>query len=161
MNENDKQLAELDSYIDSFDTKKGKLIVSLHKAQDIYGYLSVDIQKHIAKRLGIPASKVYGVVTFYSFFNTTPKGKYSIDVCMGTACFVRGSADVLEEFKSQLKIDVGGTTEDGLFSLDSIRCVGACGLAPVVSVNGKVHGRVTRADVSKILDDYKSKEATA
>jgi len=153
-----EQFLELDKFIDSLQEKQGSLITVLHKAQDIFGYLPVEVQSHIAKRLEIPDSKVYGVVTFYSFFNTEPKGKYAISVCMGTACFVRGAGDILEEFKRNLGIDVGQTTSDGLFSLDSLRCVGACGLAPVVTVNGKVFGRVVPKDVKKIIDEYKAKE---
>ena len=107
----------------------------------------------IAMELGIPAAKVYGVVTFYSFFTMKPKGKYPISVCMGTACYVRGAEKVLDEFKRQLGIEVGETTADGLFSLDSLRCVGACGLAPVVMIGEKVYGRLQPIDVKKIIEE--------
>lgn len=149
-----KEISELDIFIDSLPVLEGKLIVVLHKAQEIVGYLPVEVQNHIAHRLNVPSSKVYGVVTFYSFFNTKPKGQFQVNVCMGTACFVRGSQDVLDEFSKSLKIKPGETSEDMLFSLDSIRCVGACGLAPVVSVNGKVYGRVTANDVSSIIEEH-------
>ena len=142
---------ELDSFIESLDSTEGALITVLHKAQDIYGYLPAEVQNYIANRLEIPAAKVFGVVTFYSFFNTTPKGRYKISVCMGTACFVRGAQDVLDEFKKQLGIQVGETSEDDMFSLDAIRCVGACGLAPVVSVNEKIYGRVHPKHVKDIV----------
>lgn len=111
--------------------------------------------------LGIPAAKVYGVVTFYSFFTMKPKGKYPISVCMGTACYVRGAEKVLDEFKRQLGIEVGETTADGLFSLDSLRCVGACGLAPVVMVGQKVFGRLTQSSVKGIIDEFVNLEREA
>ncbi len=148
--------AELDEFISALPEQgiESKLITVLHKAQDIFGYLPVKLQNYIAHRLGISSSKVYGVVTFYSFFNTKPKGKFKINVCMGTACFVRNSQGVLDEFKKDLKIEVGSTSEDMMFSLDALRCVGACGLAPVVSVNGKVYGRVQESDVKNIIEEH-------
>jgi NADH-quinone oxidoreductase subunit E len=149
-----KKIAELDAFIDSLPDLNGKLIVVLHKAQDIIGWLPEEAQNHIAKRLSVPSSKVYGVVTFYSFFNTRPKGKFKINVCLGTACFVRGASDVIREFEKLLNIKNGETTKDSMFSLDSLRCVGACGLAPVVMVNGKVYGRVTVKDVDAIYEEY-------
>jgi len=152
-----EKMKKLDAFIDSLPTTEGKLIVVLHHAQDIFGYLPQEVQHHIAHRLNVTASKVYGVVTFYSFFNLEPKGKFRINVCMGTACFVRGSQDVLDEFEKQLNIKTGGTSDDMLFSLDALRCVGACGLAPVVSVNGKVYGRVTPADVLGIIEEHMAK----
>lgn len=149
-----KKIAELDEFIDSLPSLTGKLIVVLHKAQDIIGYLPQEVQNHVARKLNVPSAKVYGVVTFYSFFNTKPKGKYQISVCMGTACFVRGSQDILDEFEKLLKIKSGETSEDKMFSLDSLRCVGACGLAPVVMVNGKAYGRITVKDVDAIVEEY-------
>ena len=149
-----KKIAELDAFIDSLPDLEGKLIVVLHKAQDIIGWLPNEAQNHIAHRLNIPASKVYGVVTFYSFFNTKPKGKYKINVCMGTACFVRGASEILGEFEKLLDITSGGTTKDMMFSLDSLRCVGACSLAPVVMVNGKFYERVTVKGVDAIVEEY-------
>ena len=112
----------------------------------------------MANKLGIPASKVYGVVTFYSFFTMTPKGKYPISVCLGTACYVRGADKLLEEFKRVLGIEVGETTPDGKFSLDCLRCVGACGLAPVATIGEKVYGRLNPADIRKIVDEFASRE---
>lgn len=131
----------------------GELINILHEAQHLHGYLPEEIQRIIAHKLNIPVSKVYGVVTFYTFFTMTPKGKHPISVCMGTACYVRGSEKLLEEFKRILGIEVGETTPDGKFSLDCLRCVGACGLAPVVMIGEKVYGRLQPIDIKKILDD--------
>jgi NADH-quinone oxidoreductase subunit E/NADP-reducing hydrogenase subunit HndA len=133
----------------------GELINILHEAQHLQGYLPEEMQRIIATQLGIPVSRVYGVVSFYTFFTMKPKGRYPISVCMGTACYVRGSEQLLEEFKRVLQIEVGETTPDGKFSLDCLRCVGACGLAPVVMIGEKVHGRLQAADVKKILAELK------
>lgn len=152
------KLKELDGFIGRLPTKKNALIQTLHAAQDIFGYLPQYVQSHIAKELQVPASRVFGVVTFYSFLKTEPSGKVPVSVCLGTACFVRGAEEILDEFKKELKIENGGMTEDGLFSLDSIRCVGACGLAPVVMVGGQVFGRVERDHVKEIIDDFMAKE---
>lgn len=137
----------------------GELINILHEAQHVNGYLPMEVQELVAQKLNIPVAKVYGVVTFYSFFTMKPKGKYPISVCMGTACYVRGAENVLEEIKRQLDIQVGETTEDGLFSLDCLRCVGACGLAPVVTIAGKVYGRLTTDQIRELLSDYYLREA--
>ena len=152
------QLKEIDTFIDELagqGSLDGKLISILHRAQEIIGYLPVEVQAHIARRLSLPPAKVYGVVSFYSFFSMVPKGKYIINVCMGTACFVVGADKVLDEFKKKLGIDAGETTPDRLFSLNALRCVGACGLAPVVVINEKMHGKVTLQDVPKIIEEYK------
>ncbi len=138
-----------------FDNKEGELINVLHQVQDKLGYLPAEVQEVIARELNIPVARVYGVVTFYSFFTMKPQGEYPISICMGTACFVRGAEQVLNEFKRQLKIEVGQTTEDGKFSLSCLRCVGACGLAPVVMVDKKVFGRVSPQQVNKIIAEYK------
>jgi NADH:ubiquinone oxidoreductase subunit E len=148
-------LQKLENYIDNLEEKEGALINILHEAQDIFGYLPEDVQLFIARKLNITAAKVFGVVTFYSFFTMEPRGKHVISVCMGTACFVKGADKILNEFKSQLKIKDGNSTEDGMFTIDSLRCVGACGLAPVVIIDGKVYGRVKLEDVKNILDEYK------
>ncbi len=132
---------------------QGELINILHEAQRLQGYLPEEMQRVIARQLGIPASKVYGVVTFYTFFTMTPKGRHPISVCMGTACYVRGAEKLLEEFKRVLGIDIGETTPDGKFSLDCLRCVGACGLAPVVMIDDKVYGRLQPVDVRKIIEE--------
>lgn len=153
-----KQWQELDSFLDALPTKDNALIQVLHKAQDIFGYLPQDVQAHIARRLDLPASRVYGVVTFYSFLKMEPSGKYPVSVCMGTACFVRGSDAILKAFENQLGIKAGQVAEDRMFSLDSIRCIGACGLAPVVQVDGQVYGRLTPEDVKGIIDEQMEKE---
>jgi len=139
----------------SFNHDPGELINVLHKAQSIFGYLPPEVQEIVSKELRVPLAKVYGVVTFYSFFTMIPKGKHPISICTGTACYVRGAEKVLDEFKKHLSIKVGETTEDGKFSLSCLRCVGACGLAPVVMVGEKTYGRVAPDDVKQILEEYK------
>ena len=146
---------ELEQYIDSMPSTKGELIRVLHKAQGIFGYLPPEVQKFVGKKLDVSTAKVFGVVSFYSYFTMEPKGENPIAICMGTACYVRGAEKVQTEFCKQLGIGVGETTEDGKFSLDALRCVGACGLAPVVLVGEKVYGRVTVEDVKKIIAEYK------
>ncbi|NLJ88672.1 MAG: NAD(P)H-dependent oxidoreductase subunit E [Epulopiscium sp.] len=145
---------ELEQFINDLDEKTGAVISVLHKAQEIFGYLPREVQQFVANKLEIPVSKVYGIVSFYSFFTMIPKGEHPISVCMGTACYVRGAEKVLDEFKRALNIEVGETTADGKFSLDALRCVGACGLAPVVLVGEKVYGRVTPDQVKSILKEY-------
>ena len=137
-----------------FNNDPGELINVLHKCQGAIGYLPREVQEIIAQQLNIPVSKVYGVVTFYSFFTMTPKGEFPISVCMGTACYVRGAEKVLDEFKRVLNVETGGTTPDGKFSLDCLRCVGACGLAPVVLIGDKVFGQVSVDKVEKILKEF-------
>ena len=149
---------KLDNFIDSLPTKDGSLIQVLHHAQEIFGFLPKEVQLYIAQSLNIPPSKVYGVVSFYSYFTTEPKGKYKISVCLGTVCFVKGSDKILEQFEKELGIKVGETTDDLLFSLEGLRCVGACGLAPVVAVNDKVYGQFKLEQVNEVLNHYKSLE---
>ena len=127
----------------------------MHAAQGIFGYLPAEVQEIVADQLNVNIAHVYGVVTFYSFFTMTPKGEHPISICMGTACYVRGAEKVLDEFKRLLDVKVGETTPDGKFSVSSLRCVGACGLAPVVTVGEKVYGRVAPEDVKDILAEYK------
>ncbi len=138
----------------SFNRDPQELINILHGCQEHFGYLPAEIQEVISAEIGVPVAKIYGVVTFYSFFTMTPKGKHPISICMGTACYVRGAEKVLEEFKKELNLQVGQTTADGKFSLSSLRCVGACGLAPVVLVGDKTYGRVAPDDVKNILKEY-------
>ena len=139
----------------SFGNKPGEVINVLHKVQGEYGYLPAEVQELVAKELGIPVSRVYGIVSFYSFFPMTPKGEHPISVCLGTACYVRGAEKVLDELKRQLGINVGEVTPDGKFSLTCLRCVGACGLAPVIEVGDKVYGRMTPDRVKDVLAEYK------
>lgn len=149
-----EKLKRLEEYIDNIEKKEGSLINILHEAQDMFGYLPEDLQLFIARKLDIPAAKVFGVTTFYSFFTMEPRGKHVISICMGTACFVKGADKILNEFKNKLHIKDNNTSEDGLFTIDTLRCVGACGLAPVVTVDGKVYGRVKVEDVEKIISEY-------
>ncbi|MDF1576367.1 MAG: NAD(P)H-dependent oxidoreductase subunit E [Bacteroidales bacterium] len=149
------QVDKIHSICDSFGNQHGELINVLHKCQSAFGYLPAEVQEVIAEKMEMPAAKVYGVVTFYSFFTMIPKGKYPISICTGTACYVRGAETVLKEFKKQLQIEVGETDADGLFSLSCLRCVGACGLAPVVQVGNKTYGRVAPDDVKNIIEEYK------
>jgi len=136
------------------------LIEILHKAQDIFGYLPRDVQLYIARKLGIPGAEVFGVVSFYSYFTTKPRGKHTISVCMGTACFVRGADKIIEKLKEKLGIESNEITEDGLFTLKDVRCIGACGLAPVVMVGDKVYGRVKEEELDEIINTYKNQEVT-
>jgi NADH-quinone oxidoreductase subunit E/NADP-reducing hydrogenase subunit HndA len=137
-----------------FNNDPGELINVLHRAQSIFGYLPAEVQEVIAEELNVPVAKVYGVVTFYSFFTMIPKGKHPISICTGTACYVRGADKVLDEFKRRLGIEVGETSADGKYSLSCLRCVGACGLAPVVLVGDKTYGRVSPDMVAEILAEY-------
>jgi NADP-reducing hydrogenase subunit HndA len=138
----------------SFNNDPQELINVLHKCQGHFGYLPAEVQEIVSDELLVPVAKIYGVVTFYSFFTMIPRGKHPISICMGTACYVRGAEKVLDEFKKELGIQVGQTTGDGKFSLSSLRCVGACGLAPVVLVGDKTYGRVAPDDVRNIIKEY-------
>ncbi|HBW35405.1 NAD(P)H-dependent oxidoreductase subunit E [Desulfosporosinus sp. BICA1-9] len=147
---------KLDDYIDGLTHKKENLIGVLHYAQEIYGYLPDNVQWHIAQKLDIPSATVYGVVSFYSFFTMIPRGEHVVNVCTGTACFVRGADKLKKELESQLKIKAGETSPDNLFTLETLRCVGACGLAPVMIVDGEVHGRMHKAqNINEALAKYR------
>ncbi len=148
------QVVKIREICQSFGNNPGELINVLHKTQGAFGYLPAEVQEVVADCLNIPVAKVYGVVTFYSFFTMLPKGKHPISICTGTACYVRGAEKVLEEFKKSLNIQVGETTPDGKFSLSCLRCVGACGLAPVAMIGEKVYGRVAPENVKDILKEY-------
>ena len=149
-----EQREKLDVVIAQYKGQEGALIPVLHKAQEIYGYLPIEVQTMIADGLNVPLAEVYGVVTFYTQFSLNPKGEYKIGVCLGTACYVKGSGDILEKIKEILKLEVDGCTPDGKFSLEATRCIGACGLAPVFTVNEDVYGRITADDVAGILAKY-------
>jgi len=138
-----------------FDNKESELINVLHKVQGKLGYLPAEVQEVVARELKSSVARVYGVVTFYSYFTMIPKGEFPISICMGTACYVRGAEQVLSEFKRQLKVEVGESTPDGKFSLNCLRCVGACGLAPVVTIGEKVFGRVAPTQVKEIIAEYR------
>ena len=138
-----------------YKNEPSPLMLVLSETQKEYGYIPLEVQEIISNELDIPVSEIYGVVTFYSFFKTERQGKYTINICLGTACFVRGSQKIVDEFEAKLKIKCGQTTEDGLYTLSSLRCVGACGLAPVIQVNGKTYGNATIETVKQILEEYK------
>lgn len=140
--------------IDRERYKPGCLIPVLEQCQEAAGYLPAEFQDYIAEELNIPGSTIYGVVTFYSYFSMVPKGRHTIKVCMGTACYVRGIGEILDRLKSKLSLEVGETTEDRRFSLEAVRCLGACGLAPVVVVGSDTHGGVTTERMLKILERY-------
>ena len=148
---------KLEEIVAKYKDTRGALIPVLHEAQEVYGYLPLEVQRVIAEKLDIPLAEVYGVVSFYTQFSIYPKGKYQINVCMGTACYVKGANEVLDKFRTRLSIDVGECTEDGKFSLEACRCIGACGLAPVVTINEEVYGKLTADDVDGILDDYEAR----
>jgi NADH:ubiquinone oxidoreductase subunit E len=134
------------------------LVAVMHKAQGLYGYLSREVMDDIAGQMQIPAAHIWGVATFYHYFNLTPPGKYVISVCLGTACYVKGASEVLDAVKKELKIDFGGITEDGMFSLQPARCLGACGIAPVVMIGDKIHGQMSPKKVTELINQYR-KEA--
>lgn len=141
--------------IDMYINEKGALMNILHEVQDMFGYIPYEIQKFIAENLNIPLSEIYGVVTFYSRFSLNPVGKYKINVCLGTACYVKGSDKILEKIEEKLNIKAGETTKDGIYSIDATRCIGACGLAPVITINEDVYGKLTPEDIDDILSKYK------
>ena len=152
-----EKYAQLNQVIEELKDQPGALMPVLQKAQGIFGCVPMDVQKIIAEGLGVTLSEVYGVSTFYSLFTLNPKGKYQISVCLGTACYVKGAAEVLAAVEKKLGISPGGITPDGMFSLDACRCIGACGLAPVMMINEEVYGRLTAAQVGPILDQYLKK----
>ncbi len=158
MDENRDKFAELAQLIEKHKDEPGALMPVLQGAQGIFGCVSEDVQKFIAEGLGVTLSEVYGVATFYAQFSLQPKGKYLINVCLGTACYVKGSQNVLDKLSEVLGIPVGSSTQDGLFTLEATRCLGACGLAPVMMINGEVYGRLTPDAVPAIIDKYRQKE---
>lgn len=149
--EQEKALLEV---INKEKTEKGALMSIMQKAQDIYGYLPIEVQTIIAREMEIPLQEVYGVATFYAQFSLYPKGEYKISVCLGTACYVKGAGSIYEKLQERLGISGGECTPDGKFSLEACRCIGACGLAPVLTVNEDVYGRLTADDVDGILEKY-------
>lgn len=151
------KICQLTKVIKEHKDMAGALIPVLHEAQEIFGYLPMAVQKQISEGLNISLAEIYGVVTFYSEFTTEPKGRFQVNVCLGTACYVKGASDILDQFKKQLKIDVGQTTSDNKFSMNACRCVGACGLAPVVTINEDVYGKLVADDVKVILEKYRDK----
>ena len=149
-----EQEGQLKAWLDENRDTPGALMPALQKAQEIYGYLPIEVQRMVAEALGKPLAEVYGVATFYSQFSLTPKGKYRISVCLGTACYVKGSGKIYELLQEKLNIGGGECTPDGKFSLDACRCIGACGLAPVMTINDDVYGRLTGDELDEILAKY-------
>lgn len=149
---------EMNSILEKYSKDKSNLIQILNEVQETYGYIPRTAQLAISEYLGLTMAEIYGVITFYSRFSLKPKGKYNVSVCLGTACFVKGSEKILDKLKSKLGIDVGQTTKDGKFSIEATRCIGACGLAPVFTVNDEVYGNATPELLDKIIDEYMSKE---
>ena len=150
----DERFFKVDQILEQNGRDESMLIQNLEQIQHELGYLPEDIQSYLAESMGIPLSKIYGVVTFYSLFTTEPIGEYIISICMGTACYVKGARDIVTEFERRLDISVGETTKDGKFTLRACRCLGACGLAPVLNVNGKVFGRLTPDRVPDIIKQF-------
>ena len=156
MSQQTEQLTpELRAFIAEWKSKPGNLIMVLHKVQQTYGYIPRDVALEISELLDVPLAKIYGVVTFYNFFKLQKAGKYIIQVCLGTACYLRGGDDILKAFERELGIGVNGTTADGLFSIEAVRCLGCCGLAPVAVVNGEVHGKLSVKDVPTLIEKYR------
>ena len=149
------QEEQLDAVIEQYRDTPGALMPVLQKAQDIYGYLPLEVQRMIALKMGISMEEVYGVATFYSQFVLNPKGEVAIAVCLGTACYVKGSGEILDKITQILGLPSGATTPDGKYSLEATRCIGACGLAPVLTINNEVYGRLVPADMDAILEKYK------
>lgn len=152
---NEKSVSRVHEIINEYRQFKTPLMMILSKVQNEFGYIPLEVQEIISKELDIPVATIYGVVTFYSFFSLKPKGRVVIGVCLGTACYVKGSQQVIDKFCEILKIKPGETTEDGEFTIDALRCIGACGVAPAVSINGTVYPKVSVSDVQKIINHYK------
>ena len=148
------KLNELDAYINSFEDKPSHLIMFLHRAQGLFGYFPKELQIYVAEKTGVSSAKVYGVVTFYSFFTMKPRGRHTISCCMGTACFVKGGERILDVVKEELGVEVGQMTVDGMFTLEHVHCLGACSMAPVIAVVGKIYGHMTRDKVKEVIRSY-------
>ncbi|HOJ99578.1 MAG TPA: NAD(P)H-dependent oxidoreductase subunit E [Termitinemataceae bacterium] len=147
---------ELTAFIDEWKVKPGSLIMILHKIQETFGYIPRPAAEKVSKVTGIPLARIYGVITFYHFFKTTKPRKYKISVCLGTACYLKGGQELIEEARNILSLSEGGVTEDGLFSIDPVRCVGCCGLAPVITIGNDVYGKVTKDQLPDIIAKYQN-----
>lgn len=150
---------QINEICDRYQDTATPLIMILSDIQNEFGYVPPEVQEIVSRRTGISVAKIYGVVTFYSFFSLVPNGKYVIGCCLGTACYVKGAQAVIDKFSELLGIDPGQTTPDGLFTLDALRCIGACGIAPAVSINGKVYPKLTPERVPEVIEEYRAKEA--
>ena len=146
---------ELKAFIEEWKQKPGNLIMVLHRVQQTYGYIPREIAIETAQLLEVPLAKIYGVITFYNFFRLQRAGKYNVQVCLGTACYLRGGDDLIKEFEKLLGVGLNTSTEDGLFSVEAVRCLGCCGLAPVAVVNGEVHGKLETKNVKEIIEKYR------
>ncbi len=153
-----EQFGRLDKVIEQWKHEQGGLLPIMQHAQELLGCLDAEVQEYISEKTGASVSTIYGIATFYSLFTLQPKGKFKIGLCLGTACYVRGSQAIIDELSKELKVEVGGTTPDGMFTLDATRCIGCCGLAPAMMINDEVFGRLVPADVPGILDHFR-KEA--
>ena len=150
---------QINAICDRYANEKTPLMMILSDIQKEYGYIPLEVQELVSERTGVSVADIYGVVTFYSFFSLTPKGKYVIGVCLGTACYVKGAQQIVDKFSEIIGIKAGETSADGLFTLDALRCIGACGIAPAVTINGKVYPKLTVDAVPKIVAEYKAMEA--
>ncbi len=152
---NASAVKQIEEIIARYQNERTPLMMILSDIQNEFGYIPLEVQEIISEKTGIPVAEIYGVVTFYSFFSLKPKGKYVIGVCLGTACYVKGSQQVLDKFAELLHIKAGETSEDGLFTLDALRCIGACGIAPAITINGKVYPKVAVSQVPAIVEEYR------
>lgn len=155
VHEGDERYEKLDLVLDEYEDAKGALITVLHRAQKIFGHLPREVQIYVAERLGLPFAEVYGVVSFYSLFTVEPRGEYTIEVCLGTACYVKGAQKILQKLKAELGIEPGEISEDGKFTIETTRCLGACSLAPIIKVGDDVHGNITPEEIPSILKKYR------
>lgn len=155
---NEVAVAQISEICDRYRDERTPLMMILSDIQNEYGYIPLEVQEIVSEKTGIPVAEIYGVVTFYSFFSLKPKGKYVIGCCLGTACYVKGAQRVIDKFSEILGIKPGETTEDGLFTIDALRCIGACGIAPAVSINGKVYPKMSEAQVIGVIDEYRAVE---
>lgn len=155
--EPEKMTPELRAFVEEWKAKPGNLIMVLHRVQQTYGYIPREIAIETGEILGVPLAKIYGVITFYNFFRLQKAGKYNIQVCLGTACYLRGGDDLIKEFERLLGVGLNATTEDGMFSIEAVRCLGCCGLAPVAVVNGEVHGKLETKNVAGIIKQYRER----
>lgn len=155
---NEAAAKQIEAICDKYSSERTPLIMILSEIQKEFGYVPIEVQEIVSKKTGVSVAEIYGVITFYSFFSLKPKGKYVIGCCLGTACYVKGAQQILDQFCDMLGIAPGGTTEDGLFTVDALRCIGACGIAPAITINGKVYPKVTVDKVPQIVAEYRAKE---
>ncbi|MCQ2505676.1 MAG: NAD(P)H-dependent oxidoreductase subunit E [Lachnospiraceae bacterium] len=156
---NEAAMKKINDICDRYINEKTPLMMILSDIQKEYGYIPIEVQEIVSERTGISVAEIYGVVTFYSFFSLKPKGKYIIGCCLGTACYVKGAQQIIDKFSEILKVGPGETTEDGLFTIDALRCIGACGIAPAVTINGTVYPKMTVDQVAGVIEQYRSMEA--